>query len=402
MIEQRKRGSVPFAATLTLSALLLAVATAIWGLTSDVLRSSAGGLAGQDATTGAARYVNQRPFDPAGWLAWAGTRGLLLKDPVLAARVIDAAATLGPVDPQVLRGQALLAFQQEKVGEGLDRAADLAVMFPAEGGDAFTALRVYATHPEWKTFWEARLQKRWPAVDSFLLHSCRSGAQLSTLFAMAQPAISKQPLADATVNCIGNKAISEGRVPAAYWLWVNAMPTTPRSLGNVFNGDFEQPVTGHLFDWRFAPGGEYREGFAATVTRDESGGARTRNPANSGNRVLSIRFNGRALKLPIAQQYLALTPGPYVLTYRSSESGAIIPGAVKWTIRCIPAAATTILGSIRNDPPLNGWTTHTVDVRIPDACTGQLLDLEAGDRLQLLQGYRGTVLFDDISMKRKP
>ncbi len=400
MIEQRKLGSVPFAATLTVSTLVLAVAGAIWGLTSDVLQSSAGGVVGQDATTGAARYVNQRPFDPAGWLAWAGTRGLLANDAELGARVIDAAATLGPVDPQVLRGRALLAFQQGKVAVGLDRAADLAVIFPAVGGEAFTALRVYANHPEWKPFWEARLQARWPAVDSFLLHSCRNGAPLSTLFAMAQPAISKQPLADATVNCIGNKAISEGRVPAAHWLWVNAMATTPRSLGNVFNGDFEQPVTGHLFDWRFAPGGEYREGFTATVTRDEAGGARTGN--TSGNRVLSIRFNGRALQLPIAQQYLALTPGSYVLTYRSSESGAIIPGAVKWAIRCVPAAQTTILGSMRSDPPRNGWTMHTVDVSIPDACTGQLLDLEAGDRLQLLQGYRGTVRFDDISMKRKP
>lgn len=400
MTKLRKRGTVAFFTTITTFALLIAVAATIWGLTSDVLRSATIGHGDQDQTNDASRYISKRPFDPVGWLAWAGTRGLLAKDAALAARVVNAAATLGPVDPQVLRAQALLAFQQGRVDVGLVRMADLAVIFPAEAGDSFAALRAHATHPEWKQFWDAQLLKRWPAVDSFLLHSCQSGAPLATLFAIAQPAVSKQPLTDATVKCIGNKAISEGRVPAAHWLWINAMQTSPRSLGNVFNGDFEQLVTGHLFDWRFAPGGEYREGFAATVSRDDSSSTRSRNQTNSDNHVLSIRFNGRALTLPIAQQYLALTPGRYALTYRSSESGAIVPGTVKWTIRCVPAAATPILGVVRSAPALAGWTTNTIDVIIPEACTGQLLDLEAGDRLQLLQGYRGTVAFDDISMKR--
>ncbi len=387
---------------LLITVLVVATSAAGWGLMTGALRSAPDAVVERNTVTGASGYIVRRPLDPVGWLSWAGTRRMVATDPVLATRVIQAAATLGPVDPQVLRAQILLAFRQGNVDAGLNRAADLAVMLPQERSDVFAALRAHSGHPNWGGFWNARLKKGWPAVDAFLLDSCQSGATLSTLYSMAQPAVSHQPLDDATVTCIGNKAISEGQMPAAYWLWVNAMRVTPKSLGNVFNGDFEQPAAGRLFDWRFAAGGEYREGFSVSVSRESSAVSRRATPVSDNNNVLLIRFNGRAVKLPIAQQYLALKPGHYVLAYKLRELGTTVPGRVNWTIRCVPANLAPTLGTPRSEPAADGWTSSVVDVTIPDACTGQLLDLEAGDRLQLLQGFRGTVLFDDISMKYKP
>ncbi len=389
-------------AMLPITMLVVAASVAAWGLITGALRSSPDVGIDSDAVTGASAYIVRRPLDPVGWLSWAGARGMLTTDALRAAQVIRTAATLGPVDPQVLRAQAVLAFRQGDVDAGLNRAADLAVMLPTERSDAFATLRSYSGHPDWAGFWNARLNKGWPAVDAFLLDSCQSGASLSTLYSMVRPAVSKQPLDDAAVSCIGNKAIAEGQLPAAHWLWVNAMRTTPKSLGNVFNGDFEQPLAGRLFDWRLAAGGEYREGFSVSVSREDSIGMPGATRTRVNNNVLSVRFNGRALKMPIAQQFLALKPGRYVLAYKSRELGVAVPGRVNWTIRCVPANLTVALGTPKSEPVTGGWTTRVVDVMIPDACTGQLLDLEAGDRLQLLQGFRGTVLFDDISMKYTP
>jgi len=402
MHQRLERTSSRLSAILLITMLVVAASAAAWGLMTGALRPAPDAVVERDTVTGASGYIVRRPLDPVGWLSWAGTRRMLATDPALATQVIQAAVTLGPVDPQVLRAQILLAFRQGNVDAGLNRAADLAGMLPQERSDVFAALRAHSGHPDWSAFWNARLKSGWPAVDAFLLDSCQSGASLATLYLMAQPAVSKQPLDDATVTCIGNKAISEGQLSAAYWLWVNAMRITPKSLGNVFNGDFEQPAAGRLFDWRFAAGGEYREGFSVGVSRDTSAGSRRAKPVSDNNNVLSIRFNGRALKLPIAQQYLALKPGHYVLAYKLRELGTTVPGRVNWTVRCVSANVAPSLGTPRSEPAADGWTLRLVDVTIPDACTGQLLDLEAGDRLQLLQGFRGTVLFDDIGMKYIP
>ena len=191
MTQHRTRVSPLLFTTLTLTTLIVALTLAIWGLLSGVLRTPADGLGNPDVATGASRYVAQRPLDPAGWLAWAGTRRLLVSDAALGGKIVDTASSLGPVDPQVLRAQALLAFQQGDVGAGLDRVADLASAFPAEAGDAFAVMRDHAGHRDWAKFWAARLARRWPAADSFLLYSCQSGASLSTLFALAQPAVSQ-------------------------------------------------------------------------------------------------------------------------------------------------------------------------------------------------------------------
>ncbi len=401
MSQRPDQTSPRLSAALSITALVVAATAAAWGLTTGILQSPPANLVDKDPATGAISYILRRPLDPVGWLSWAGATRLFTKDPLVAAQAIQAATILGPADPQVLKARTLLAFQQGNVDAGLNQAADLAVTLPAERNDAFAMLRAHSANPEWTKFWNARLATGWPPVDAFLLYACQRGASLSTLFSLVQPALSIQPLNDAIVTCIGSQAINEGQLPAAYWLWVNAMRTTPKSLGNVFNGDFEHAVTGGLFDWRFAAGGEYREGFSVGLTREGSVGTRGTTPASNNNTVLSIRFNGRALKLPIAQQYLALQPGSYVLAYRSRQLGASLPGTVTWTVRCVPANLRPTIGTAKSEALPDGWTSRVVEVTVPDACTGQLLDLEAGDRLQLLQGFRGTVLFDDISMKRK-
>lgn len=369
-------------------------AVSIYGLAGNWLQTSRFTSRSADALDDARRYVLGRPFDSAGWLAWTGTAHPLSTDlSPLAVKVIDAATSLGPVDPQVLRARALLALKRGDISGGLERVADIATYFPAERKDAFTTLLAYVGDPAWTAFLQGRLKSGWPAIEPFLVESCQGSLALPSLLGLAQQVVRNRALTDETIACIGNKAIAEGQVPAAYWLWLNASPNVPRSVGNVFNGDFELPAAGRLFDWRLGPGGEYREGFAVAVRRDASRGRE--------NNVLMIRFNGRALRLPIAQQFLALSPGRYVFSYAAREVGAITPGIVTWTLSCVPPKVSPTPGVLRSQPLGSGWVTRTQEISVPAGCDGQLLELTVGNRLQMLQGLQGSIFFDDISMTRQ-
>ncbi len=381
-------------ATLALLSVTLAssLAVLIWGLAGDGLRRPAGTFSG-DATADARKYIVQRPFDPAGWLAWAGsTISSTEALPPFASKVVEATKLLGPVDPQVLRAQALLALRRQDIAGGLERAADIAALFPAERSEAFVTLKAYLRDPAWAPFLASRLSKGWPQVDAFVLATCTSNTPLADLIGLVQQIARTQPMSDEAVTCVGNRAIAENAVPAAYWIWLNASRAVPRSVGNVFNGDFELPFAGRLFDWRLAAGGEYREGFTTAIRNDDSRGQSTN--------VLAVRFNGRPLRLPIAQQFLALTPGRYVLTY-SMRDHATAPSGVSWVMRCVPPLQSLTSSAPVTERGNGGWTIRKQEITIPAACTGQLLDLEVGNRLQMLQGLQGTVFFDDFSIIRQ-
>ena len=376
-------------------AVLLAATVCAWGLITDPLRHLVTSPQEVDAAADARRYLLQHPFDAAGWLARAGAAqaGDANVGSPMAAQSISVASLLAPVDPQVLRARTLLALKQGDVVSGLSLAADFAVLFPTERHDAFLILLAHTADPQWSTFLKARLDSGWPVAESFLLDSCQSGAPLGTLLALAQQILRQQALADNTVTCIGSKAIAEGHVQAARWLWINALAVIPSPLGNVFNGDFEQPLAARLFDWQISAGGEYREGFSAAIRNDDSRGR--------VNKVLMIRFNGRSLTSPVAQQFLALLPGRYSFSYALRESGMSVPAAVSWVLRCVPPGLTPALGAALRQPAQSGWINHSQDLTIPVGCDGQLLDLDLGNRQQMVQGLQGSVLFDDINIVRR-
>ena len=383
--------------TLTIATVLVGV-VCLWGLAANRLQFPETMSSGRDASASARRYLLKRPFDPAGWLAWSegiGATGSAIS--ANAKPAVAAAAILAPVDPQVLRAQASLALRQGEITVGLERAADLAVMFPLQRSDAFATLMTYRGDAAWLPFLRSRLKSKWPAIDAFLLESCRAGSSLRDLLDVTQQIVSKQPLAEETVTCIGNKAIAEGQVPAAYWLWLNASPGLPAAIGNVFNGDFELPQAGRLFDWRLGAGGEYREGFTIAVRSDNSRGM----PSN----VLAIRFNGRAIRSAIAQQFLALAPGHYTLTYSLRPEGRVTLNMVAWAVHCVTPSQNVTksveMGVAQRQPGVEGWSTHRQTLDIPAGCDGQILDLDVGSKLQMMQGLQGSVLLDDINIVRQ-
>lgn len=395
MFSKRRHGRRGPLIALFALAMVATFSIGVWGIATLSSPRATLTLRGADDLASARGYILEHPIDAAGWMALAAAIGPLSTNAVspITSQAVAIAAVLAPVDPQVLRARILVALKSGNTVSGLSLAADTATMFPTESREAFSILRAYTTDAAWPAFFQARLGSGWPAAESFLLDSCQSGAPLGTLLAIAQPIIRRQALSDNTVTCIGSKAIADGQVPAAYWLWLNASATVPSPLANVFNGDFERPLATRLFDWRLNPGGDYREGFAAAIRRDDSRGSR--------NAVLTIRFNGRAMKPPVAQQFLALAPGRYTLSYNAREIALSSPGSITWTVRCVPSTLSPVLATAYKQPVTGGWFNYSQAVVIPVGCDGQLLDLELGNRLQLAQGLQGSVLFDDVNIVRK-
>ena len=367
----------------------------VWSFATLFNARTSATVRGANDPASARAYIFEHPIDTTGWMALADSTARLSTNAVspVTSQAVAIAALLGPVDPRVLRARMLVALKLGDIANGLSLAANSAAMFPAESSGAFSILRAYMTDATWPAFFQARLVANWPAAESFLLDSCKSGAPLATLLAIAQPIIRRQALSEIIITCMGSKAIAEGQVPAAYWLWLNASATVPSPLANVFNGNFERPLAGRLFDWNLNPGGDYRAGFTTAIRPDDSRGSR--------NAVLTIRFNGRAISPPVAQQFLALAPGRYTLSYNAREIALSSPGSFTWTVRCVPSTLVPVMDTAQKQSVAAGWVNYSQALVIPVGCTGQSLDLELGNRLQLAQGLRGSVFFDDINVVRQ-
>jgi len=340
-------------------------------------------------------YLQARPLDPAGWLAATGASlGKRATPDARDLEVIAAARELAPHDPQVMRADAHLAFAAGDVATGLERTADIALMLPTESDAAYATIAARAEHPAFAEFIARRTAARWAGLNPLLLHACRSQSPLATVVRVASQIYAKQPLSDEVVTCIGERAISAGDMATARTVWLNGSERLPRTIAHVFNGDFELPGAGRLFDWRISVGGEYREGFVTGV-RAEGSGARI-------NRLLSVRFNRRPIRSGIALQYLALEPGRYALSYRMRGSTQP-PAQLAWAVSCLPGkpGVTVTQSPETTEAAGEDWLRKRSDLVVPPACAGQQLELVVADKLQTLRGLAGELALDDISIVRK-
>ena len=340
-------------------------------------------------------YLRLRPFDSAGYLALSEsvTEGSADGAMRLRTHAVGAASLLAPVDPQVIRADATLAFARGEVRSGLDKMARLAVISPMDQADAFRVLESYVTHPVWQDFAAARLNAGWDVSDQFLLKLCNDPQLARYAFAVAAQFARFGPLSPAASQCAENRAVASGDVQGAYRLRLSAAKTLPARIGFAFNGDFELPLSGSVFDWTIEPGGEYREGFVAAV-RPDIGFA-------GSNKAFSLRFTGRPIRSRMAQQHLALGPGKYHLYYVSKQTVQPATNSPAWTLRCVGNDAPLILDSWADSDASGGWMRHRVPFTVGVNCSGQLLSLEPKSKLSSLEGIKGTLVIDDVRVEQQ-
>ncbi len=375
-----------------------ALGAAIWTLTTAPLSHAPAAtnarLTGVVAVDSARKYVLARPLDAAGWLGWVGASGMISQRPLPAnaEAMIDVAARLAPLDPQVLRARALALAARGNNRGALDLLDQLAQAGGEESDAALAAMIPLVGSPEFQAFTVDSLRNRNPVVDALLLKACQGNVEFARLAPFAQTVVRVRPIPDRVLRCIGERAIASNLVPFAHWLWLNGASTLPKSIGFVVNGDFDSVADVPLFGWKISPGGEYRDGFNARIRPAET-------PSERGN-VLAIRLNGRSLRPPVAQQVLALPVGAYRLEYRVNNQSSRAADQMTWQVVCLERNLTLTSAERRVLPGDSGWSTHSSDLVVPPECTGQLLTLDVGSRLSAADGARGTITFDDIRITR--
>ena len=339
-------------------------------------------------------YLKTRPFDAVGHIALSESLASTASEASVAlrARTLSAAAFLAPTDPQVVRAAAAVAFSQGDVADTLNNLARLAVVSPNDRFEAFDALSKFVTHPAWQDFAAARLKAGWNESDEFLVALCNRESTTRYSLAVATHFAKYRPLAPAASHCVENRAIASGQVQAAYQLRLNGAKTLPSRIGYVFNGDFELPPSGSAFDWALESGGEYREGFVATI-RPEMG-------SNNLSRALSVRFTRRPIRSPIARQILALPAARYQLSYLSKLAVPLTSNALVWTLTCVGSGASVVSEKWSDTSEKGGWTRHSVPFSVSDKCSGQLLSLDPKSKLIALEGLQGTLLIDDVRVEK--
>lgn len=184
-----------------------------------------------------------------------------------------------------------------------------------------------------------------------------------------------------------DRLVREGRVGQAYLLWAASLPPErQRSLGNVFNGDFEHEPLPVGFDWRFG------RVSGARISRMKVPGS------GDGGMALRVAFEDRRVPFSHVRQLLALPPGDYRLSLRARADGLRSERGLVWEVTCLaggrPLTAT---------PPLRGhgdWQELEVDFTVPEGCQGQWLVLKLPARIPAEQRIGGRAWFDDLRIRR--
>jgi hypothetical protein len=335
--------------------------------------------------------TSRNPLDFVVYAGLAENFAVNRRDFSSAQQTLRFAQQLAPNEPLVLRAGYRVAQAAGDFDTALDYASRLAETSPIDRADAFIAMATLIDNPAWDRFVKKRLARGWRDANSYLQFLCDRRISPVRLLAFTHAVASRGSLETAVRHCVEHNIVQSGSIESAYHLRLTSAATTGK-LDFVANGEFERKADGSPFDWQLTTGGEYRAGFDVTIRRGSDFGR------DSGK--LAIRFNGRPIKAPIAQQYLALIPGRYRFSTVYASSNASKDTRVEWKIYCREPTQGPLLLNWDSDVAEGLWTQATATLQVPRSCTGQLLSLEIGSRLLALEGIKGTVLFDSVRVDR--
>lgn len=350
-------------------------------------------------------------------------RGMLESDPAQAVETLRAALPANPVRGMsyALLGAALNAQgQQEAASAALAPAVRLApalvnVRLIAAGdalarndlpallqhwsvaasrrgalhAEIFPALAALVTNPETHPAFRQLLEAKQPWWPSFVRFAADKQESLAPMLAAYELSL------DSPANRLEGKQLNPviGRLQRdKLWLdarlaWMDTLaPEQLEGMANVFNGDFEQPISDVGYDWQRSRANQIVVDTAPTA------GA-------GGNQALYVLFRGPRVRFQHLQQYLSLPPGTYVLRGRARLDDLQTTRGLVWNLNCIGKTER----SIARSEPFAGrspWRSFEVPVSIPtDDCPAQRLRLQLDGRVALDFDARGQAWFDDIRIE---
>ncbi|QBQ55979.1 hypothetical protein [Nitrosococcus wardiae] len=180
----------------------------------------------------------------------------------------------------------------------------------------------------------------------------------------------------------------EGRWMEAYFTWLNALDEPAlQGLGNLFNGHFEQPLSGGGFGWRFNRPRGVEINPASTYGME-------------GDRALRVAFFGQRVRFQHLSQPLLLAPGTYRMEGNVRLDNLETARGLQWAVCCL-APTRQLLATSERFLGASLWRRFNFSFEVPKKeCTVQLLRLELLGRAPADFEARGVAWFDTLAIAR--
>ena len=329
------------------------------------------------------RAVAANPADP--WplvgLAeyWYG-RGDLRR----ADDAAEAAARLAPHDAPLHLRLANHWLRRDDTGRALAAWSTALAADDSLRGRLYPILLRLAESPGGAALMAGPARTPAPWWEGFFQYAARE-AELDTVHRLMELRQSQGAVGAAERAAYVERLQREGQWGAAYMSWLNGLSQRQRrALGTVFNGGFEQPLSGGGFGWAVDP--------RAPASIDVG-----RTYGTAGRHALQVVFRGEARPFRGLEQALFLAPGHYRLRGRARPDNLNAAQGVRWELTCAGAAT---LGVSAPFVGVDQWRPFWVEITVPPTgCPGQRLRLVSRGETAADHRIKGSVWFDGLTIK---
>lgn len=305
--------------------------------------------------------------------------------------VAGLASTLWPANTPVRFKLANYWAKRNNLAKALPEWDALMIRNPASRKRLFPVFSQIVNHPETFSFLIPFMNNPpnwWSSFFAYLTRSNESIEPLKNIYATRTA--SQIPLESIERRSFVNRLIKEKQYTEAYFAWLGGLHPNQLSLsGLVYDGGFEGDTFSTGFDWHFS---------RATGLKTQTS---TTNGVN-GAKALRVTLNNKKLRFRHISQRLNLSPGRYTLSGKYRVNRLRASKGLSWRVFCTSDKQTQIAESIEFKGRIPWNEFETEKFLVPSSgCKTQLLRLEATSPYTHHHSFKGTIWFDDITIKRQ-
>lgn len=311
-------------------------------------------------------------------------------DITVADQMIETADQLMPVHDKVQRGIAGYWAERGRLDRAVIHLSRTLSADPEARAEDFPVLLRIAQD-------DSVRQVLAPLADDppnwwggFFHYATRNAENIDTVRALMamREASSTAGVSVAERNAYIDRLRRDGLVAEAYLHWVNGLDAEGlRSLGYLFDGDFEREFSNSGFGWYTRP--------------SESGGIHINTAATygvEGQKALSIRFSGKRERFNHVYQRLFLPPGAYTVSGRVRPDKLKARRGLQWLVYC-SVGNSNELGESELFLGGGDWRGFEFDIQVPPDCGGQLLRLQSAGSRDVDHDLQGHIWFDAMRIE---
>ena len=306
-----------------------------------------------------------------------------------ASNLMTAADFLSPMRSTVQLGAAEFWMRRGEMDEAIKHLSVALELRPQIRESLYPNLLRLADNPSTRPTFGVLLKEPPSWWESFFAYAAVNSPRLDTLRTLYQMRSQSAQKPTVDERRLYVKRLQDEKLWLdAYFVWLDGLDANQLAqLGNVYNGNFELPLTNEGFGWRTpkAPG--------VLIETAPVYGA-------TGSKALHVVFEGGGVHFRHLFQHLFLEPGDYRFLGRVQTDNLQTSQGVQWVLKCVPDSEN-VLGVSERFLGISQWRRFATQFTVPaENCRVQELRLELVGRFKQEFEASGGVWFDALSINR--